>query len=67
LYFSSKALKNSWPSGGYSSGDSVATVTFVRLATLAGMPPSFGSPKPDSATPSGPKSFASGSAAAKSL
>ena len=31
------------------------------------MPPSFGLAKPDSATPSGPYSFAFGSAAAKSL
>ena len=30
------------------------TVTFTLLATSAGMPPSLGSTKPDSATPSGP-------------
>ena len=53
-YFSANCVKNSWPSGGYSSGDRVATVTLVFAATSAGMPPSFGSAKPDSATPSGP-------------
>ena len=53
-YLAEKSSKNFWPSGGYSSGDSVATVTLTRLATSAGMPPSAGSEKPDSATPSGP-------------
>ena len=50
-----------------SSGASVATVTFVRAATLAGMPPSFGSVNAASATPSGPYSLRSGQAAATSL
>ena len=47
--------------------DSVATVRCTLAATSAGMPPSAGSTKPASATPSGPYSFASGMAAAKSL
>ncbi len=56
-YFASKSEKNLRPSGGYSSGDRVATETCTFLATSAGIPPSFGSAKPDSATPSGPYSF----------
>ena len=53
-YFSVNCLKNSWPSGGYSSADSVATVTLTRGLSDAGMPPSFSEAKPVSATPSGP-------------
>ena len=50
-----------------SSGSSVATVTFVRAPTSAGMPPFFGSVNAASATPSGPYSLQFGQAAATSL
>ena len=55
------------PAGGYSSGATPGIVIRVRLATSAGRPPSLGSKKPVSPTPSGPSSGAFGSATAMSL
>src|SRR3954452_12112483 len=67
LYAFLKSAKNLRPSGGYLSGASVATNSFQRGASLAGMPPSFGSANDEIASPSGPYSLAPWTPAARSL
>src|SRR5256885_7741324 len=62
-----KSVKNFLPAGGYLSGASVATNSVQRGASLAGIPPFFGSEKDEIARPSGPYSLAPGTPAAKSL
>src|SRR5918999_3583540 len=59
--------KNSWPSGGYWSGDRVATVTLTFAATSGGRPPSSATKNSGFDTPSGPYNRASGIAADTSL
>src|SRR5690349_17614136 len=60
-------LKNCLPAGGYFAGSSVATVHCTRFASEAGMPPCFGSVYVAVQMPSGPRIFAFGIAAARSL
>src|SRR4051795_2265039 len=70
-YSALKSLKNFWaevmPCFANSLGLSVATVTFVRAPTSAGMPPFFGFVNAASATPSGPYSLQAGHPDAASL
>src|SRR5690242_5679162 len=61
------AAKNCLPAGGYLAGSSVATVHCTRDASEAGMPPCFGSVYVAVQMPSGPRIFAVGMAAARSL
>src|SRR3954451_1768103 len=61
------SLKNFLPSGGYFAGSSVATVHCKRSASDVGMPPCFGSVYVAVQMPSGPRIFALGMAAARSL
>src|SRR3954449_6338531 len=62
-----KSAKNFLPSGGYLSGASVATNRVHLPASLAGMPPFFGSANDEMARPSGPYILAFGFAATRSL
>src|SRR3954453_6071657 len=61
------APKNCLPCGGYFAGSSVATVHWTRDASEAGVPPCFGSVYVAVQMPSGPRIFALGMAAARSL
>src|SRR3954463_8164625 len=62
-----KSAKNFLPSGGYLSGESVATNRVQRPSSLVGMPPFLGSANDEMARPSGPYSLAFGTPAARSL